>query len=114
MAKDDYFVLAYRFLSYLYACLKSGERPSWEYLNYGTKDFPIGEEYWNSLLGHLIDDGLIEGLVKIEYLSAKDEFKEISDGVKITPKGIEYLQENSAMKKAAEFLKSVKEIVPGL
>ena len=27
MAKDDYFVLAYRILSYLYACFKAGERP---------------------------------------------------------------------------------------
>lgn len=114
MAKDDYFVLVYRFLSYLYACLKSGERPSWEYLNYGTKDFPIGEEYWNYLLEHLIDDGLVEGLVKVRCIGVKDGFKEMPDGVKITPRGIEYLQENSAMKRAAEFLKSIKEIVPGL
>lgn len=40
VAKDDYFVLAYRLLSYLYGCLKAGEKPDWEYLDYGTKDFP--------------------------------------------------------------------------
>lgn len=32
----------------------------------------------------------------------------------ITPKGIEFLQENSAMNIAKEFLKTLKETIPGL
>lgn len=32
----------------------------------------------------------------------------------ITLQGLEYLQENSLMKKAAAFVKGVKEIVPGI
>ena len=32
----------------------------------------------------------------------------------ITLQGLEYLQENSLMKKAAAFAKGVKEIVPGI
>jgi len=114
MAKDDYFILAYRFLSYLYACLKGGASPDWEYLNYNTKDFPIGESYWCYLLDHLISDGYIEGIVKMTRVGQSvPAFKE-AGGIQITPKGIEYLQENSSMKRAAEFLKSIKEIVPGL
>lgn len=27
MAKNDYFVIAYRILTYLYECFKSGEKP---------------------------------------------------------------------------------------
>lgn len=34
--------------------------------------------------------------------------------LKITQKGIEYLQENSFMAKAKDFLKSAKEIIPGV
>lgn len=60
-----------------------------------------------------MEDGLIEGLIKIRCIGVRDGFKENPDGIKITPKGIEYLQDNGAMKKAAEFLKSIKEIVPG-
>lgn len=35
-------------------------------------------------------------------------------GPRITPKGIEYLQDNNMMKKAANFLKGVKDMTPGL
>lgn len=38
----------------------------------------------------------------------------ILDGAKITQKGIEFLEDNSKMKKAEQFLRSVKETVPGL
>ena len=34
--------------------------------------------------------------------------------LKITQKGIEYLQENSVMAKAKDFLKTAKEIIPGV
>ena len=34
--------------------------------------------------------------------------------IMITPKGIDFLQNNSSMAKAKNFLKTLKEIVPGL
>ena len=43
MSKDDYHVLAYRILAYLYECLKEGIRPSMEYLSCDTRAFPVGE-----------------------------------------------------------------------
>ena len=43
MAKDDYFVMAYKLLSYLYACLKAGKDPlDGGYMDYDTKAFPVG------------------------------------------------------------------------
>lgn len=113
MAKDDYFVLAYRLLSYLYACLKEGEHPDMEYLRYGTKDFPIGEAYWEYLLSHLLEDGYLEG-IQLVPITGRGRIIRLTDRINITPKGIAYLEENSSMKKAAEFLKSIKEIVPGI
>ena len=32
MAQNDYFVIVYRILKYLYDCLKKGEKPEVEYL----------------------------------------------------------------------------------
>lgn len=114
MANDDYFVLAYRLLSYLYGCLKSGEEPDWERLNYETKEFPVGEDYWNYLLEHLLLDGYVEGAALLPAVGGTQKRIKLSRVFQITPKGIEYLQENSAMRKAAEFLKTLKQTIPGI
>jgi hypothetical protein len=50
MAKDDYFVLAYRVLAYLYDCLKGKKKLNPDYLKPLTKDFPIEEEYFNYVM----------------------------------------------------------------
>ncbi len=41
MAKDDYFVLAYRILKYLYECFKAGERAD----SAGYKQWLLGKPY---------------------------------------------------------------------
>lgn len=112
MAKDDYHVLAYRLLSYFYACLKAGETPQTEYFKYGTDKFPIGEAYWEYLIRNLYTDGYIDG-VMIVPIMGKGKGIKLTPDICITPKGIEYLQENSMMKKAHSFLKEIMEIIPG-
>ncbi len=114
MAKDDYFVLAYRLLSYLYACLKSSESPDMEYLQCGTKDFPIAEPYWEYLLEHLLTDGYVEGIVLVPVIGRTTKLVKLTPELRITPDGIQFLQENTAMQRAAQFLKSIKETIPGL
>lgn len=42
------------------------------------------------------------------------ERAKITDDLCITPKGIEYLAENSMMQKAKKALKELKEIIPGV
>ena len=113
MPKDDYFVLVYKLLSYLYACLKEGAAPDMEYLSCNTPDFPVGEEYWNYILCHLIEDGYLEGATIVPVLGRVSPVVKILR-LQITPKGIEYLGENSMMKKATNFLKSMKESIPGI
>ena len=111
MAKDDYFVLAYILLKYLYKCLKSGARPDYSYLNYETKDFPITEEYWNYLLENLCKGGYIEGVVVIQPDNAPVIIRK-TDNFRIAPHGIEYLLENSMMKKAANAVKEISGLIP--
>ena len=55
MAKNDYFVLVYKILSYLYKCLKKGREPSEEYLKPLTKDFPIEYSYWSYIMEHIVE-----------------------------------------------------------
>ncbi len=107
MARDDYFVIACRILLYLYDCLKMGERANTDFVC--SYQLGIPESYLEYILRHLFANGYIEG----GFASIFGRSKEMLD-LMITPKGIEFLQENSAMNKAREFLKSLKEIVPGI
>lgn len=110
MAKDDYFALAYKLLRYLYKCLKTNDRPDWDIIAPNTKHFPIHEEYFIYLLENLIADGYITGIIPVKAVGHPTRFKEVENGIYITPKGIEYLEENAMMKKAAKTLGAAAEI----
>lgn len=111
MSKDDYHVLAYQLLSYLYDCLRHGEvQVLWNDAHAAVK---VNERYWNYVLRHLSDAGYIEGVSFLSILGRADPQPRIDSAVNITPKGIDYLDENSNMKKAYRFLKGIKDIIPG-
>ncbi|AME03325.1 YjcQ family protein [Selenomonas sp. oral taxon 136] len=115
MSKDDYHVLAYQLLSYLYDCLRRGEAPDVEqvYWNEAHAAVKVNERYWNYVLKHLADDGYIEGLSFVSVLGRLNAQPRITEAVNITPKGIDYLEENSSMKKAYRVIKGIKDIIPG-
>ena len=97
MGKDDYFVLAAKILVYLYSKLKGKEKRDISYLSPKTKDFPIEEEYFEYVLLQLEKQGYIENLYVQKYWGG--QIVKVTDELQITPAGIEYLQENSMMKK---------------
>lgn len=47
MAKDDFFVIAYRILAYLYSCMKAGEIPDVAKISYEKLKIP--EKYWQDI-----------------------------------------------------------------
>lgn len=113
MAKDDYHVIVYKILAYLYMRLKNGEEVEAEQLMYNGNLFNINRKYWVYILYNITECGYIKGLTNIKvgdgyYL--KEQFK----NCEITPKGIEYLCENSTIEKAKQFFKDVKDITPFL
>lgn len=116
MARDDYPVIVYQILSYLYKQLKEGRPIQEEYLMPDGKLFRINQNYWLYILINLQKDGYIDGLDFIERNYAGEEgiVREVYDlkYCNITPKGIEYLTDNSFIQKAKDFLKDVKNIVP--
>ena len=102
MAKDDYFVLVYKLLTILYTTLKNGKVVTDSELKELSEGLPLN--YWEYILKSLSEDGYITGVKPISSLSGNSI--QITT-LQITPKGIEYLQDNSKMKKAKEVLKNI-------
>lgn len=71
----------------------------------------ISQMRWNRILKMMIDNGLVDG-VKFLEADGQSFFELIAYDPNITLEGLHYLEENSAMKKIANALKGVKEIIP--
>lgn len=102
MARDDYFVLVYKLLKILYTILKSGKAITNDELKDLSEGIP--SDYWKYILKTLNEEGYINGIVEVDTLIG-NSIKIIN--LQITPKGIEYLQDNSKMQKSAEFVKNL-------
>ena len=111
MAKDDYYVIVYKILAYLYMQLKKGEAVDPEMLMYDGTLFQINIKYWIYIFENLSNDGYITGLSNIDVGNG-DYLKEQFPYCQITQKGIDYLCENSLAEKAKQFLKDIKDITP--
>ena len=113
MAKDDYHVIAFRVLSYLYGCLRAGVKPDLRRFKHSDESLEdLTDSYWQYIIKHLFLDGYIEG-VKIGTVVGNTEQIDVRDAA-ITPKGIEYLETDSAMSRAFMFLKKAGAVVPGM
>lgn len=113
MAKDDYHVIVYQILSYLYECLKKDIKVNGKNISYETsKYFNINKNYWSYIIISMYNSGLITGITLTPVWG--EEYPLISDldSCRITPAGIEYLCDNSFMAKAKQFMKDIKEITP--
>lgn len=109
MSKDEYYVMAYKLLKYLYDCLRKDDQPNSNLIKANTKHFPVGEKYFTYLIENLANDGYIRNVKVTKY---DDDVKVIfDDNIQITPKGIEYLEENGLMNKIAEALKTAADLI---
>lgn len=72
----------------------------------------ISKERWEKYLEMLQDEGYIKG-VKISTCISSAKVVN-ADNIQITLKGLEYLNENSMMKKAYRAIKGIKDVVPGM
>lgn len=109
MAKDDMDVIIYKILRYMYECMKAGRRPALEDMCYNCKLFNIPERYWSSTMRELIDAGYVRG---ITYRMTKSGLLiDMMDDAAITLDGVHFLEENSGMAKAKQFLGNAFEIV---
>ena len=111
MAKDDYYVIVYKLLAYLYIQLKTGEPVEIDFVSNEGKLFKINSAYWTYIMRHLLSDGYIEG-ISITKAMGGVYFVDNLENIMITPKGIDYLCNNTLFEKAKSFLKDMKEMTP--
>lgn len=111
MAKDDMDVIIYKILRYMYERVKRGETPRLEDMCYDCKLFHIPEGYWNQIIVELAESGYVRGFLCRRTKSGL--VVTMMDDVSITLAGVHFLEENSRMRKAGEFLGKAFEIVLG-
>lgn len=71
----------------------------------------ITESKRKVLLGMLLKNGYVEGFQVIQYIGDPTPNIEGLEGIRITLKGLEYLEENSLMQKAARLAKGIAEVL---
>ena len=108
MAKNDFFPIVYAILSKLYDNLKECKKNDVKIFD--NDYYEIKKGFFNYILKYLIDDKLVSGC---SYKYYDNEIKFIGlDNTITTPKGIEYLQDNSMMSKVKMLLKDIKDCNP--
>lgn len=85
------------------------EEPDWEDLT--PKKLNISEVLWQNLIQMLIKAGYIDG-IKITSTATGTYLMPINP--QITLQGLQYLEENSMMRKAYRLAKGIKDITPGI
>lgn len=100
MAKDDFDYIAFKILSYYYAWMKNKLVFDEKVLRELAQGKDVDDDYFNKVLRSLVLEGYLEGLSFTkawghEYILLGS----LSEG-SITHAGVQYLKENSMMKKA--------------
>jgi hypothetical protein len=109
MSRDDYFAIVYSILKYLYGCLKSGEPVRWDRLDADLYKVPA--DYWEYVLIHMEKDALIEG-ISVRRMDDGKKHAKITPRFQITPKGIEYLQDNSLFQRVKDVFLDLSNFIP--
>ncbi len=104
MGNNDFFTVAYKILSYLKFCYENGQTPDPNVLSADT--FNVSKVQFGNTLEMLADHGYISG---IQFHSTKigKTYSSLLD-LKITIEGLQYLAENSMMKRLIESSKKLK------
>lgn len=104
MAKDDYDVIVFKVLTYLYACLKRKIQFSQAGFDKAIHREALNDDYLTDILWMMQEEGQIAG---IEIIPAWGDVRVISSELSemhITAAGIHYLKENGAMQKVYKAL----------
>ncbi len=114
MAKDDYDVIVYKILVYLYGCLKRKTVFNQEVFNKIIKRDSLNDDYLNDVIRMMQQEGFIEGASFTKawgnvYIMTSDY-----NDIQITPAGIHYLKENSTAQKIKEILLENADTMAGL
>lgn len=105
------FTVIYRILKAFQAAMDSDE---FDASMISAERLKVSENRLNKLLVQLVKNGYIEGVLLRTYSDSSTPETKILPSATITLKGLEYLEDNSMMKKAAGVLKELKDFIPGI
>ena len=105
MAKDDYDVIVYRILVYLYACAKRKILFEDTTFHEAVKKNVENDMYFYDVLRMIQTEGLIEGLVFTRAWGGDVFLTNDLQDARITAAGIHYLKENRTMAKVGTVMK---------
>ena len=114
MSKDDYDVMVYRILVYLYACLKRKIMFEEATFYAAVRKNVSSDEYFADILTMMQDEGLIEGVLSISAWGGDSILVSSLQDARITPNGIHYLQENNKMNQIGNALKEAVDTIAKL
>lgn len=110
MARDDYFRMLYEILKKLYLAKKQGQPV--DLLQISADSLGIPQGYRDEILSDALYKGLVSGFTVKSDINGTVVMG--LERIKITYDGIEYLKENSNMRKVVEYLKTIGEFIPTL
>lgn len=102
----DNFLVIYRILQYLEKAMDYDEADT-DYIS--AEYLGLTEQRWLSIMEMLTKEGYIAGFI-VERSADGEVCLSFTD-IRITLKGLEYLQENSLMRKAADVAKLITETI---
>ena len=108
MAVKDYYKIIYIILSELFDCKETGKRLNVE--NVSPERFGIESSYLISIINDLLQEGHIRG-VKV-HVTKSGRFISGYENMEITRQGIDYLSNNTMMKKIYRNIKELRDWFP--
>lgn len=105
----DNFKAVYKILSTLE---KAMDYPEFDINLISAEKLGISQERWCRYIEMMADTGYIKGVEM--YMDITGELNVEAKEMRITLKGLEYLQENTIMQRMYQMAKGIKEVIPGL
>lgn len=105
----DTFKIIYTILKYLEECMDYTE---FDPTPIEHEQLEITKEKWSSIMKMMMDNNYIEGVQYKTFIHKTIPTITDYKNMRITLKGLEYLNENSTMKKLANLAKGIKEATP--
>ncbi|MDO4547533.1 MAG: YjcQ family protein [Clostridia bacterium] len=105
----DNFKAVYKILTVLE---KAMDLPEFDTGQIGAEVLGVSSQRWGRYIEMMADVGYIKGVSVSEYIDGS-LFVDVRN-IRITLKGLEYLQENAIMRKIYNMTKGIKDIVPGM
>ena len=105
----DNFKAVYRILSTLE---KAMDLPEFDTSQIGASALGVSEQRWARYMEMMVDVGYVKGVSVEEDI--RGALMVDTAGIRITLKGLEYLQENSIMQRIYKAARGIKDLTPGL